>query len=156
MVPTTVDSTDTTADVTTTQDAPDTTESAPAPVLDGFDTAEIEVGTQDLTVAVALTSSQRSQGLRGVEELPDGMDGLLFVFGDPRTASFVMSDTLIPLDIWWFDADGRLVGSAEMEPCTSVFCDSYRSPQEVTYALESPLGEVELEPGAMLTVLESS
>lgn len=88
--------------------------------------------------------------------MPPGIDGMLFVFEEPRTATFVMRDTLIPLDIWWFDEEGLLLGSAEMEPCTIVPCTGYGSPGEVAWALETPLGEVEPVPGDMLTVGSSS
>jgi uncharacterized membrane protein (UPF0127 family) len=120
--------------------------------LDGFETTTIEVGDQTLTVALAETADQRSQGLRGVEELPEGLDGMLFVFEQPRTATFGMGDTLIPLDIWWFDADGALVGSTEMTPCAAEPCTAYGSPGEVAHALETPAGELELAPGDVLNV----
>lgn len=103
-------------------------------------------------MALAETQQQRSQGLRGVEELPEGLDGMLFIFDQPRPATFDMRDTLIPLDIWWFDASGRLLGSTEMKPCPSEPCPNYGSPGEVTWALETPAGQVELVPGDTLTV----
>ncbi len=65
-----------------------------------------------MRVAVAATPEQRSQGLRHVEEL-DGYEGMLFVFDDPRSATFGMEDTLIALDIWWFDSAGLLLGSTD-------------------------------------------
>lgn len=136
--------------------ASDTSQSEAAPTLDGFATIEIEVGEERLTVAVAETSGQRSQGLQRAESLPDGMDGMLFVFEEPRTARFLMNDTLIPLDIWWFDGDGVLLETAEMEPCAADPCERYPSPGEVVWVLETPLGATELETGASLTVLESS
>ncbi len=103
-------------------------------------------------MALADTPEQRSQGLRGVEELPEGLDGMLFVFEEARPATFGMRDTLIPLDIWWFDADGRLLGSTEMEPCHSEACPDYRSPGEVVWALETPAEQVEFAPGDGLRV----
>lgn len=126
---------------------------APPPAgLEGFETAEIEVGEASLTVSVAETSSQRSQGLRDVENLPDGLDGMLFVFAETRTASFGMRDTTIPLDIWWFDADGSLIDSTEMEPCSVSSCPTYPSPGEVAWALETPMGQWEFVPGEALMV----
>ena len=77
---------------------------------------------------------------------------MLFVFERPRTATFGMRDTLIPLDIWWFGADGALLGSTEMTPCAADPCTAYGSPGEVAHALETPAGEAEFEPGEMLTV----
>lgn len=123
-----------------------------APALAGFETAEIEVGGETLAVALAETPQQRSQGLRDVEELPEGLDGMLFAFGEARPATFGMRDTLIPLDLWWFDANGDLLGSTEMEPCPSDPCPNYGSPGEVAWALETPVGQMELAPGDMLTV----
>lgn len=129
---------------------------SPPPGLEGFETAEIEVGEASLTVAVAETSSQRSQGLRDVEDLPDGLDGMLFVFEETRTAAFGMRDTSIPLDIWWFDPEGRLIDSTEMEPCPSSPCPAYPSPDEVAWALETPMGQWELVVGEVLTVMTGS
>ena len=108
------------------------------------------MGGTTLTVAVAETSGQRSQGLREVESLPAGLDGMLFVFGEERSASFGMEDTLIPLDIWWFDEDGLLVGSTTMEPCSDGACPSYPSPGGVSWALETPAGEWRFAAGAEL------
>lgn len=120
--------------------------------LEGLETVEVDVGGETLTVLTADTSSERRQGLRDVESLPAGIEGMLFVFADPVATSFVMEDTLIALDVWWFGGDGRLLGSAEMEPCTAEPCTSYRTPGEVSWALETPAGELELVPGDTLTV----
>jgi uncharacterized protein len=119
-------------------------------VLDGFARTEANVGERVLTVLVADTPSLRDQGLRGVEALPDEVDGMLFVFEEPRPATFGMRDTLIPLDIWWFDAGGVLLGSARMEPCLSPPCPSYGSPGPISWALETPAGEVDLSAGDRL------
>lgn len=123
---------------------------SPGPALGGFDQIEIEVGAHPMTVLVADTPSQRSQGLRGVDELPVGVDGMLFVFEAASTVTFGMRDTVMALDIWWFDEDGNLVGSAEMEPCSAEPCTDYRSPPGVKWALETPADEVDLDPGDLL------
>lgn len=120
--------------------------------LEGFDVESVVVGGETLTVAVAETQTQRNQGLRGVSALPDGIDGMLFAFGESRTATFGMRDALMTLDIWWFDSDGRLLGSAEMDPCTTD-CAGYGSPGKVMWALETPAGELELVPGDELSVM---
>ena len=77
---------------------------------------------------------------------------MLFVFEAPRPAGFHMRNTLMELDIWWFDSSGDLLGSTEMEPCPSEPCPNYGSPGEVAWALETPAGQVELAPGDTLTV----
>lgn len=103
-----------------------------------------------MTVAIAESPDQRSQGLRDLEALPEGLDGMIFVFGDERSATFGMMDTPIALDIWWFDGDGRLLGSATMEPCPDTPCPSFPSPGEVSWALETPAGEWRFASDAVL------
>jgi hypothetical protein len=121
------------------------------PGLEGFETRDIRIGDQALTVAVADTPSLRQQGLRGVEALPEGLDGVLFVFEETRPAVFGMLDTLIPLDIWWFDEEGALVGLTEMRPCPAEPCPDYASPGSVARALETPAGEFAFPAGAKLS-----
>ena len=122
--------------------------------LAGFATATIEVGDQPLTVLLAETSTQRRQGLREVPSLPVGIDGMLFVWDAPTTATFGMLDTMMPLDIWWFDGDGILLGSTRMEPCPAEPCAGHGSPGPIRWALETPAGEFELETGARLSTVE--
>jgi len=117
----------------------------------GFATATIEVAGTELKVWVADTPSQRAQGLREVEALPEGVDGMLFVWETPTTPTFGMRDTLIPLDIWWFDADGVLIGMTEMRTCPDGDCVSYAAPGPVRWALETPAGAHDFPPEADLT-----
>lgn len=123
--------------------------------LVAFESADIEVGGTSLTVAVAGTSAQRNQGLRNVDELPDGIDGMLFTWDAPIAASFEMDGVLIPLDIWWFDEDGQLLGSTSMGTCLDGECVSYRAPGTVLWALETPRGEYDFPPGARISNVEN-
>jgi uncharacterized membrane protein (UPF0127 family) len=111
----------------------------------------VEVGDERLTVAVAETSPQRRQGLRGLDELPDGIDGMLFVYSDPRSASFNMRTVGLDLDIWWFDESAELMGSASMSTCLEGGCVSYRSPGEIGWALETAAGVFDFVPGELLS-----
>ena len=91
-----------------------------------------------LLVAVVDTPSGRGQGLRGVTDLGD-LDGMLFSWGGSDTTSrFTMEDTLIPLDIMFFAADGRWVGTVRMQPCRTPPCPLYSAPGSYAYALEVP------------------
>lgn len=76
---------------------------------------------------------------------------MLFVYESTQSATFGMLNTPMPLDIWWFDGDGRLVGTTEMEPCFEKPCVDYRSPGPVRWVLETPLGEQDFRMGAMLS-----
>ena len=85
--------------------------------------APVDGGEAQLIVRVAERPQDRAQGLKGVRALPEGV-GMLFVFGEPSAAGqggFWMLDTLIPLDIA-FVADGTVVGTATMLPCTAQPC----------------------------------
>jgi uncharacterized membrane protein (UPF0127 family) len=108
-----------------------------------------------LTALVAGTSSQRNQGLRGVETLPEGVDAMLFTWDAPIAATFGMRDVLFPLDIWWFDEDGHLLGSTGMSTCPDGKCVDYRAPGPVLWALETPAGEYEFPPDARLSNVEN-
>ncbi|MEX2278939.1 MAG: DUF192 domain-containing protein, partial [Acidimicrobiia bacterium] len=93
-----------------------------------------------LDVAVASTPTDRSQGLQGVSDLGD-LDGMLFEWGgDTVTSRFTMANTLLPLDIFFFDADGRFVDGFSMVPCESDPCPLYAAAAAYAYAIEVPAG----------------
>lgn len=96
----------------------------------------------ELMVEVADTPEERSRGLMFREELPEGQ-GMLFVFDRTQTLAFWMKNTLIPLDILFFDADGFFVSAATMFPCEKDPCQMYSSGMEAQYALEVPAGFIE-------------
>jgi len=114
----------------------------------------IAVGDEELLVAIADDPTERSAGLVAVEDLGD-LNGMLFVYGSEAPATFRMLNTLMPLDIWWFDGDGVLIGTAEMDPCPSEPCVDFGSPGPVRWVLETPLGDFEFEMGSMLSNVES-
>ncbi|HEY4607427.1 MAG TPA: DUF192 domain-containing protein [Acidimicrobiia bacterium] len=115
-----------------------------------FPTDAVVVGDFDLEVWVADEPGERQQGLRGVTRLPADIDGMLFTFADPVSVSFVMEDTTIPLDLWFFDEDGALIGSEEMTPCSTEPCPRYPAPGPIAWALETPAGSFEFRPGDLL------
>ena len=107
---------------------------------------------------LADTAEQHSQGLMGRTDLA-GYDGMLFRFDDDTQAAFYMKDTLIPLSIAWFDADGRFVSTADMAPCgDQPVCPTYGPAGPYRYALEVPQGDLRalgIGPGARLVVGEN-
>lgn len=63
--------------------------------------------TLPFSVEVARTSAQQARGLMFRTSLADDR-GMLFPFPDNRMASFWMKNTVIPLDIIFIRADGRI------------------------------------------------
>jgi uncharacterized membrane protein (UPF0127 family) len=87
----------------------------------------------DFEVEIARTPRQWSFGLMHVTAMPDGQ-GMLFVFPDMAPRSFWMKNTLIPLDMLFFDDDGDLVSAFENVPPQSL--QSRRSAGDARFVLE--------------------
>ncbi|MDP3983928.1 MAG: DUF192 domain-containing protein [Acidimicrobiia bacterium] len=135
-----------TSSTTTNLDASTTTALSTTPTtsldqedLSGWEVATVSVEGEDLLVAVADDASERAQGLMGVEDLGD-LDGMLFVFPAEATGGFWMKDTILPLDIAFFAADGTLVEVLTMEPCQADPCRLYVPSSPYLWALEAPAG----------------
>jgi len=105
--------------------------------------ATVIINSHRFQVEVAETIEQHEQGLQHRQHLAPNQ-GMLFVFPEPRPASFWMKDTLIPLDILFFDVDSKLVQIFQnAQPCEFSPCKIYASGKPVRYALELPAGSVE-------------
>lgn len=88
-----------------------------------------------LKVQLALTPADQSKGLMGVKSLPDD-SGMAFLFAAPVQYGFFMKDTLIPLDIAFWDEQGKIVDILQMEPCRSDPCPSFIPDSPYVGALE--------------------
>jgi uncharacterized membrane protein (UPF0127 family) len=101
---------------------------------------------------LASTTVQQERGLMNQTSL-HGFSGMVFRFDRPTTVSFYMKDTLIPLSIAWFAADGGFLSSTTMEPCPpkTVVCPTYGPGQSYGLAIEVPkggLGALGIGPGS--------
>ncbi len=110
----------------------------PAELDRAFDSSPLAIVAGDgarheFTVWLAETDAQRRRGLMFVTDLPDDR-GMLFAFGAREQPSMWMRNTLIPLDMLFLDADGRIVHIAARTEPESL--DVIRSPHPARYVLE--------------------
>lgn len=97
-----------------------------------------------LEVDLALTSKAQARGLMKVEEIPDDY-GMVFLRSDSGKHGFHMKNTLIPLDIAWWNTDGAIVDIQTMEPCTEEPCKTYVPADTHIGAVEVNAGLLESE-----------
>jgi uncharacterized protein len=77
-----------------------------------------------LHVQIAETAPAQETGLMNVKKMPDQV-GMAFLFDPPTSTPFWMKDTLIPLDIAFWDGRGRVVTTFTMAPCKADPCHQY-------------------------------
>ena len=128
--------------------------------LEGFDEVAFRIVSAADEVAewcalLADDEASRAQGLMEQRDLR-GYDGMLFAFAEPIAASFYMRNTPLPLSIAFFDDDGELVSTVDMEPCEDrEGCPLYGADGPYVHALEVEQGDLPslgVVPGARLEV----
>ncbi|HJS49344.1 MAG TPA: DUF192 domain-containing protein [Gaiellaceae bacterium] len=97
-------------------------------------TATLRLDGVPFSPELARTPAQRSLGLMHRKRAPK--DGMLFVFPYDTTGGFWMKNTLVPLTIAFFDADGRRVRKLSMTPCRQASCPIYDPRRRYRFALE--------------------
>ena len=116
----------------------------------GFERVDVTLSSRgsaevDLSLWFAGSPDQWHRGLTGVTDM-GGADGMLFQFTAPGSYQFYMWQTIIPLDIFFFDDAGHYVGAAEMEPCLegdSDRCARYSPDVPFLTAIEVPAGTMD-------------
>jgi uncharacterized protein len=126
--------------------------STPAPQSGGPGHVQLPSGTV-YHVELAKTPEEQAQGLMFRESLPDRA-GMLFVFPDVAVHKFWMKNTMIPLDIIWMDAAGKvLFVSADTPPCKADPCPNYGPDAAASAVLEIAGGMAAKEKVAPGTII---
>lgn len=97
-----------------------------------------------VTEGVAMLADDGASRAQGLMEQSDlrGYDAMVFRFPSPSNGGFYMRNTRIPLSIAFFDAQGRFISSADMQPCPDEVedCPTYSADRAYLHAIEVPLG----------------
>lgn len=103
--------------------------------------------SRELKVEFADTDEERMKGLMNRTSL-QGIDGMLFIFEIDDYQAFWMKNTLIPLDMIFFDSSKKFTNiHRNAEPCPKEqdICPSYPSEGKIKYVLETESGFLDSE-----------
>lgn len=100
--------------------------------------ATAKFGGVSLRIEYALSEAGREKGLGGRETVPNNY-GMLFVFPTDAQYGFWMKDMLVPIDIFWLDAQGQVVSIAP-NVATSTYPHVFYPTDPARYVLETAAG----------------
>lgn len=106
-----------------------------------FAKTKISLGGKTIEIEVAKTDVERERGLMFRRSLPEE-SGMIFIFENEQPLAFWMKNTLIPLQIGYFDGNRKLVDLQEMVPAPlgDTRPRTYPSKKPAMYALEMNKG----------------
>ena len=112
-----------------------------------FPVGIIKVDDVPLQVQIADSEPRRIRGLMFQEQLPNDQ-GMIFVFEQPGLYSLWMLNMQFPIDMIWFDQEGKVVHiEKDVPPCKTpleiTVCQSVIPDEEAVYVLEVTSGFVE-------------
>lgn len=108
-----------------------------------FGEVAVEVDGDPACLLLAETPEQRARGLMEVTDL-EGYPGMLFAYAADTEGGFWMRNTPTPLSIAYLDAEGRIVSTADMEPCEdSPDCPGYPPDGPYRMTVEVPQGDLD-------------
>jgi uncharacterized membrane protein (UPF0127 family) len=100
----------------------------------------VDLHGQHFSAEVVTDKAGREYGLMNRTTLAAD-HGMLFVFPEEAPRGFWMKNTLIPLDILYFDTNYRLVSAQkDVPPCKADPCATYPSKGPARYVLELSAG----------------
>lgn len=114
------------------------------PLLSACHQNQHKVTLNDINYYVELADddNERAMGLMYRKQMADD-EGMLFIFPDSQYRAFWMKNTLISLDILYFDQNRKLINVIEnTPPCknTTSRCPNYPSKSPAKYVLEINAG----------------
>ncbi len=96
----------------------------------------IRIGSHEFKVELALDDEKRTRGMMFRNDMPPDA-GMLFVFDDQQPLAFWMRNTRIPLDIIYFNREGKRVSiQPHAPPCRTERCPTFPSTGEAMYVVE--------------------
>ena len=93
-----------------------------------------------INVELAKTPQERQKGLM-MRRILEGDSGMLFIFEKEESHYFWMKNTLIPLDMIWFNRNKQVIFiEKDVAPCTTRSCAFYGPRKNSLYVLELNAG----------------
>ncbi len=100
-------------------------------------TLKLYIGTQEMFAELALTAQQERTGMMFRTNMEENA-GMLFVFPEPRVASFWMKNCPLPLSAAYLDSDGVIREIHLLEPHNTNSVISATA--DIRFVLETPRG----------------